>query len=258
MRIVEANVLPPVLVPKFADNLPASYHTTGGQQMMQQQQHNGSMMYQQHLPQHYQQQQEASMSQNVTYGQSGFSYQGDSVNPVMASNSSPLSPGLSSIGVPSPGNTSPEMPPNALGSPFGGPETPPPAYNVQDEQKFAMDPQHQPPPTMDNAMDVTTGNNNMADNQTPSGSMMGSMDNAEPVAYVEPQFWCSIAYYELNSRVGEVYHAKSNTIQVDGFTNPQMHNNHRFCLGQLSNVTRNSTIESTRRHITKGLSFVCM
>lgn len=38
---------------------------------------------------------------------------------------------------------------------------------------------------------------------------------------------------------------------VDGFTNPRNDLN-RFCLGQLSNVNRNSTIENTRRHIGKG------
>ena len=36
----------------------------------------------------------------------------------------------------------------------------------------------------------------------------GSPANAEPVAYQESEYWCSIAYYELNSRVGEVYHAQ--------------------------------------------------
>merc|ERR1712071_89974 len=60
----------------------------------------------------------------------------------------------------------------------------------------------------------------------------------------EPVYWCSIAYYELNSRVGEVFHAQSHSIIVDGFTNPD-NKSDRFCLGQLSNVNRNSTIENT-------------
>ena len=30
----------------------------------------------------------------------------------------------------------------------------------------------------------------------------------------------------------------------------------RFCLGQLSNVNRNSTIENTRRHIGKGKELI--
>lgn len=38
---------------------------------------------------------------------------------------------------------------------------------------------------------------------------------------------------------------------VDGFTDPS-NNKSRFCLGLLSNVNRNSTIENTRRHIGKG------
>lgn len=38
---------------------------------------------------------------------------------------------------------------------------------------------------------------------------------------------------------------------VDGFTNPS-NNLNRFCLGQLSNVNRNQTIENTRRHIGRG------
>merc|ERR1719215_95901 len=184
---------------------------------------------------------------------------------------------------------------SSLGSPYGGPETPPPAYSPVDEPKYASQIQQMPPPrhplsTMvgpngsnaltgmppppvpptpqqppserpvmndppqilsDNyAMDTSTVNNNM--NSPPM------VDTSSPIEYVEPKFWCSIAYYELNSRVGEVFHAKNSEIFVDGFTNPTMHNHNRFCLGQLSNVNRNSTIENTRRHIGQGvqLSYV--
>uniref|UniRef100_A0A3Q2Y2B7 Mothers against decapentaplegic homolog n=1 Tax=Hippocampus comes TaxID=109280 RepID=A0A3Q2Y2B7_HIPCM len=73
-----------------------------------------------------------------------------------------------------------------------------------------------------------------------------------PVCYEEPEYWCSIAYYELNNRVGETFHASSRSVLVDGFTDPS-NNKNRFCLGLLSNVNRNSTIEHTRRHIGKGL-----
>lgn len=68
----------------------------------------------------------------------------------------------------------------------------------------------------------------------------------------EQPYWASIAYYELNSRVGEVFHCQSPLIFVDGFTNPTSHNLNRFCLGQLSNVNRNPTIENTRRLIGRG------
>uniref|UniRef100_A0A8D0A153 Mothers against decapentaplegic homolog n=1 Tax=Sander lucioperca TaxID=283035 RepID=A0A8D0A153_SANLU len=73
-----------------------------------------------------------------------------------------------------------------------------------------------------------------------------------PVCYEEPEYWCSVAYYELNNRVGETFHASSRSVLVDGFTDPS-NNKNRFCLGLLSNVNRNSTIEHTRRHIGKGL-----
>ena len=78
--------------------------------------------------------------------------------------------------------------------------------------------------------------------------------DAQPVPYQEPQYWCSIVYYELNNRVGEMFRASRSSIYVDGFTNPS-NNADRFCLGLLSNVNRNSTIENTRRHIGKGRKF---
>ncbi|XP_003377797.1 mothers against decapentaplegic protein [Trichinella spiralis] len=69
----------------------------------------------------------------------------------------------------------------------------------------------------------------------------------QPVHYQEPDFWCSIAYYELNSRI-----VRSHTVVIDGFTDPSNRDD-RICLGLLSNVNRNSTIENTRRHIGRGV-----
>ena len=75
------------------------------------------------------------------------------------------------------------------------------------------------------------------------------------VQYQEPPYWCSIVYYELNNRVGEVFKASLNDVVVDGFTDPSTTGD-RFCLGLLSSVHRNSTIENTRRHIGKGVHLV--
>jgi hypothetical protein len=80
----------------------------------------------------------------------------------------------------------------------------------------------------------------------PSGIDCSSAD-VQPVSYQEPRFWCSIAYYEQNSRVGETFHGSNASITVDGFTDPS-NNADRFCLGTLSNVTRNATIENTSNH----------
>ncbi|XP_078509348.1 mothers against decapentaplegic homolog 5 [Lissotriton helveticus] len=79
-----------------------------------------------------------------------------------------------------------------------------------------------------------------------------SSRDVQPVSYEEPKNWCSIMYYELNNRVGVAFYASSTSVLVDGFTDPT-NNNNRFCLGLLSNVNRNSTIENTRRHIGKGV-----
>ena len=90
------------------------------------------------------------------------------------------------------------------------PDTPPPAYSPRDDSQG--DP---------NGMDMDT---NIGGGPGPSSSLQGG----EPVHYEEPPYWCSIAYYELNSRVGEIYHAQSNNINVDGFTNPANHNTNRY------------------------------
>lgn len=75
----------------------------------------------------------------------------------------------------------------------------------------------------------------------------------EMVYYEEPPYWATVAYYELNYRVGEAYRCNTNSLIIDGFTNPSANNSNRFSLGQLTNINRTSAIESTRLHIGKGL-----
>uniref|UniRef100_A0A915CCS4 Mothers against decapentaplegic homolog n=1 Tax=Parascaris univalens TaxID=6257 RepID=A0A915CCS4_PARUN len=72
------------------------------------------------------------------------------------------------------------------------------------------------------------------------------------VPYEEGKYWATISYFELNTRVGEQFKVSSPTIQIDGFTDPTS-NPSKICLGLLSNVNRNQQIESTRRHIGKGV-----
>lgn len=64
------------------------------------------------------------------------------------------------------------------------------------------------------------------------------------VHYEQQPYWASISYYELNSRVGEAFKCSANqySVTIDGFTYPCNGNTDRFCLGQLSNVNRNSTV----------------
>lgn len=71
------------------------------------------------------------------------------------------------------------------------------------------------------------------------------------IEYVEPAFWCTISYYELNQHVGESFHASQPYVNVDGFVDPS--SSGRFCLGVLSNVNRTYESEQCRKLINRGL-----
>ncbi|XP_078513315.1 mothers against decapentaplegic homolog 9 isoform X1 [Lissotriton helveticus] len=110
------------------------------------------------------------------------------------------------------------------------------------------------PPPPYNASEIPGNRNSRPIVSRDDCQLVLSVPNREfrPVCYEEPLHWCSVAYYELNNRVGETFQANSRSVLIDGFTDPS-HNKSRFCLGLLSNVNRNSTIENTRRHIGKGV-----
>lgn len=71
-----------------------------------------------------------------------------------------------------------------------------------------------------------------------------------------PEFWCSISYFELDQKVGEIFKVPSSnsTITVDGYTDPSSPD--RFCLGKLTSVHRTEAIEKARLHIGKGVQLV--
>jgi len=61
-----------------------------------------------------------------------------------------------------------------------------------------------------------------------------------------PEYWCSIAYFEMDVQVGETFKVPSSCpiVTVDGYVDPS--GGDRFCLGQLSNVHRTEAIERAR------------
>lgn len=61
-----------------------------------------------------------------------------------------------------------------------------------------------------------------------------------------PEYWCSIAYFEMDVQVGETFKVPSScpVVTVDGYVDPS--GGDRFCLGQLSNVHRTEAIERAR------------
>lgn len=69
--------------------------------------------------------------------------------------------------------------------------------------------------------------------------------DAQPVLYHEPAFWCSIGYYELNTRVGETFHASQPSITVDGFTDPSNSERYIKQSNQFNSIHQNNSLFSS-------------
>ncbi|XP_010563886.1 PREDICTED: mothers against decapentaplegic homolog 4-like isoform X3 [Haliaeetus leucocephalus] len=84
-----------------------------------------------------------------------------------------------------------------------------------------------------------------------------SLCPALPMSPPGPEFWCSIAYFEMDVQVGEIFKVPSScpVVIVDGYVDPS--GGDRFCLGQLSNVHRTDASERARLHIGKGVQLEC-
>ncbi|XP_057677762.1 mothers against decapentaplegic homolog 9 isoform X2 [Corythoichthys intestinalis] len=230
-RRVETPVLPPVLVPRHSEFNP--------QHSLLAKFRNASLHN------------EPLMPQNATYP--------ESFPPLPGSSSSfpSSSPSSTSHGRSPPSHCYPDSPASSAepGSPYHIAETPPPPYSMMESS-----PQEDVKPGISTETTKLTFSAPHTGKFSISHGMYSKkvwsfgrhLLDLRPVCYEEPEYWCSIAYYELNNRVGETFHASSRSVLVDGFTDPS-NNKNRFCLGLLSNVNRNSTIEHTRRHIGKGL-----
>lgn len=136
------------------------------------------------------------------------------------------------------------------------PETPPPAYPTDEvASSSAVDSPH----VLSNPSSVSGVGSPISPSSclSPSpylrtpGSDVALPPDYQVVTYCEPAYWCSVSYYEMKNRVGEVFNAAKPTLTIDGYTDPS--SAERFCLGLLSNIHRDPIIEQTRRHIGRGV-----
>ncbi|XP_015267212.1 PREDICTED: mothers against decapentaplegic homolog 4-like [Gekko japonicus] len=119
--------------------------------------------------------------------------------------------------------------------------TPPPPPTPQQQQNG----RNHPPTPLHHQSHYWPPHHNSAPYQHPVSSHPG------------PEFWCSIAYFEMDVQVGEIFKVPSNcpVVTVDGYVDPS--GGDRFCLGQLSNVHRTDASERARLHIGKGVQLQC-
>ncbi|XP_031336029.1 mothers against decapentaplegic homolog 4-like isoform X2 [Photinus pyralis] len=103
----------------------------------------------------------------------------------------------------------------------------------------------QPPDNRSHSSPYWNHNNQLGNDISISGGLLSN----QPA----PEYWCSVAYFELDTQVGETFKVPSScpNVTIDGYVDPSGGN--RFCLGALSNVHRTEQSERARLHIGKGV-----
>lgn len=121
-----------------------------------------------------------------------------------------------------------------------------------------VNPQVVPSSVASNGLSLTNGNScsvaqsaqvDLQPTQTITPSKLPPQCPLKPL----PEYWCSIAYFELDQQVGETFRVSSiyPGVTIDGYTNPSAAD--RFCIGFLSNVHRPPSVQKARLHIGKGV-----
>lgn len=114
-----------------------------------------------------------------------------------------------------------------------------------------------PPGTTPNSVQSAAAAAASASSATSTTTIPGEMIGAQPTRWLSrqppPEYWCSVAYFELDTQVGETFKVPSSkpNVIIDGYVDPSGGN--RFCLGALSNVHRTEQSERARLHIGKGV-----
>lgn len=104
------------------------------------------------------------------------------------------------------------------------------------------------------ATSATASSASSTNSSSIAGEIIGA---AQPQRWLSrqppPEYWCSVAYFELDTQVGETFKVPSSkpNVIIDGYVDPSGGN--RFCLGALSNVHRTEQSERARLHIGKGV-----
>jgi len=72
------------------------------------------------------------------------------------------------------------------------------------------------------------------------------------VQYEEMETWCTIHYYELNSKQGQPFEGKNTTVKVDG-SEQQTLPGARLCLGSIENSLRTNESKMARKQVHEGV-----
>lgn len=74
-------------------------------------------------------------------------------------------------------------------------------------------------------------------------SALPTQSETNSTDYIKPNFWCSVFYYELDRRFGDVFNVQDKRFTINGFHHHKTKSD-RFCLGSIRTITTSNTSNS--------------